>query len=148
MDITGFLCVSLGSTTVQLHDNLGSRHACICSEARFNSQNGDHAWGLYYRRAAFDGRFLWEKDSMQKLLIKKCFLLTVGSVCRVKQFTTGLRIFSRTFGSCRWCSTISRCWDCDRGNCAVGAKVDSSWQEDHDRQCKNCIRVFPWFSIL
>jgi hypothetical protein len=28
MDIIGFLCVSLGSSTVQLHDSLGSRRAC------------------------------------------------------------------------------------------------------------------------
>jgi hypothetical protein len=26
MDVIGFLCVSLGSSTVQLHDSLGSRH--------------------------------------------------------------------------------------------------------------------------
>jgi hypothetical protein len=39
MDITGFLCVSLGSSTVQLLDSLGSRRACACSEAGFGSQN-------------------------------------------------------------------------------------------------------------
>jgi hypothetical protein len=33
MDVIGFLCVSLGSITVQLHDSLGKRHACACSEA-------------------------------------------------------------------------------------------------------------------
>jgi hypothetical protein len=35
-----------------------------------------------------------QKDSMQKLYeyIKKCFLFTVGSVCRVKWFTTGLHM--------------------------------------------------------
>jgi hypothetical protein len=27
---------------------------------------------------------------MQRLFVKKCFLFTVGSVCRVKQFTTGM----------------------------------------------------------
>jgi hypothetical protein len=43
MDVTGFLCVSLGSSTVQLHDSIGSRHACTCSEADFGNQNGDHA---------------------------------------------------------------------------------------------------------
>jgi hypothetical protein len=44
MDVIGFLCVSLGSSsTVQLHDSLGSRRACACSEAGFGSQNGDHA---------------------------------------------------------------------------------------------------------
>jgi hypothetical protein len=33
----------------------------------------------------------WQKDSMQRTFIKKCFLFTVGSVCRVKRFTTGSR---------------------------------------------------------
>jgi hypothetical protein len=28
MDVTGFLCVSLGSSTVQVHDNLGSNAHC------------------------------------------------------------------------------------------------------------------------
>jgi hypothetical protein len=43
MDVIGFLCVSLGGSTVQLHDSLGSRRACARSEAGFSSQNGDHA---------------------------------------------------------------------------------------------------------
>jgi hypothetical protein len=43
MDVIGFLRVSLGSSTIQLHDRLGSRHACPCSEAGFSSQNGDRA---------------------------------------------------------------------------------------------------------
>jgi hypothetical protein len=38
--ILGSLCVSLGSSTVQLHDSLGSRRECTCSEAGFSSQNG------------------------------------------------------------------------------------------------------------
>jgi hypothetical protein len=29
-----------------------------------------------------------QKDSMQRLFINKCFLFTVGSVCRIKRFTT------------------------------------------------------------
>jgi hypothetical protein len=41
MDVICFLCISLGSSTVQLHDNLGSRRAFACSEAGFSSQNGD-----------------------------------------------------------------------------------------------------------
>jgi hypothetical protein len=36
-------------------------------------------------------RFCGQKDSMQRIFIKKCFLFTVGSVCRVKRFTTGSR---------------------------------------------------------
>jgi hypothetical protein len=31
--------------------------------------------------------------------------------------------------------------------CAAGGRVDSSWQEDNDRQCSSCTRVFPWFTI-
>jgi hypothetical protein len=42
MDIIGFLCVSLGSSTVQFHDSLGSRRACACSETGFSSQISDH----------------------------------------------------------------------------------------------------------
>jgi hypothetical protein len=37
MDIIGVLCASLHSTTVQLHDSLGSRHTCACSEAGFSA---------------------------------------------------------------------------------------------------------------
>jgi hypothetical protein len=33
--------------------------------------------------------FCGQNDSMQRILIKKCFLFTEGSVCRVKRFTTG-----------------------------------------------------------
>jgi hypothetical protein len=43
MDVIGVLCVLLDSSTVQLHDSLGSIRACACSEAGFSSPNGDHA---------------------------------------------------------------------------------------------------------
>jgi hypothetical protein len=32
-----------------------------------------------------------QKDSMQRIFTKKCFLFTVRTVCRVKRFTTGWR---------------------------------------------------------
>jgi hypothetical protein len=35
--------------------------------------------------------FCGQKDSIQRIFIKKCFLFTVGSACRVKRFTTGWR---------------------------------------------------------
>jgi hypothetical protein len=39
-------------------------------------------------------RFLCEqKDSMQRIYIKKCFLFTMVSVCLVKRFTTGWQKF-------------------------------------------------------
>jgi hypothetical protein len=40
---------------------------------------------------------------MQRIFIKKCFLLTVGSVCRVKRFTTGwqkFRLWRRGSNTC------------------------------------------------
>jgi hypothetical protein len=36
-------------------------------------------------------RFCGQKDSMRRIFIKKCFLFMVGSVCRLKRFTTGSR---------------------------------------------------------
>jgi hypothetical protein len=60
--------VSLGSSTVQLHDSLGSRRSCACSEAGFSSQNVNRAWDMYYRKAAFCCAFLWAKDSTQRLI--------------------------------------------------------------------------------
>jgi hypothetical protein len=90
MDVIDFLYVSLGSSTVQLHDNLG-RRACACSEASFCGQN-DHAWGVYYRRAAFSCAFFCgQKNQVQRIFIRKCFPFTVGSVCHVQRFTTGSR---------------------------------------------------------
>jgi hypothetical protein len=43
MDVTDFLCVLLCSSTVQIHESLGGRHACTCSDAGFIIQNGDRA---------------------------------------------------------------------------------------------------------
>jgi hypothetical protein len=42
MEVIEFLCVSVGSSTVQRHESLGSRRACACSKAGFSSQNADH----------------------------------------------------------------------------------------------------------
>jgi hypothetical protein len=76
MDVIGFVYVSLGNSTVKLHDGLGNRCACAYSEAGFSSQNGDRAY-VYYRRAAF---CCGQEDSLQRIFIKKCFLFTVESV--------------------------------------------------------------------
>jgi hypothetical protein len=37
--------------------------------------------------------FCGQKDSMQRIFINKCFLFTVGSVCRVKRSTTAWQTF-------------------------------------------------------
>jgi hypothetical protein len=68
MDVISFLCVSLGSSTIQLHDSLGSRSACACSEAGFSSQNDDRVFGVYYRRATyFYGQGLDEKNIRKEM---------------------------------------------------------------------------------
>jgi hypothetical protein len=70
MDVIDFLCVSLGSSTVQLYDSLGSRRACACSEAGFNSLNGDHARGMNYWIAAFYSvLFCGKKNSIQRIFL-------------------------------------------------------------------------------
>jgi hypothetical protein len=39
-------------------------------------------------------RFLWAKNTMQRIFINKYFLLTVESVCRVKKFYLGGKCFA------------------------------------------------------
>jgi hypothetical protein len=41
MKVIGFIYLSLGSSTFQLHDTLGSRRAYAYIEAGFSSKNGD-----------------------------------------------------------------------------------------------------------
>jgi hypothetical protein len=43
MNVLGFPCASLGSSTVQLHGSLDSRRACTCSEVGFSSKNENRA---------------------------------------------------------------------------------------------------------
>jgi hypothetical protein len=70
--------VSLGSSTAQLHECLGSRRACAYSEDGFSSQNGDCAWGLYYRRAAICCAFWWALNAKD---ILKEMILVYGGKC-------------------------------------------------------------------
>jgi hypothetical protein len=69
MDVIGFLCVSLGSSTVQLHDRLSSRRACACSEACFSSEEE----GAIVR-------FLWAKGLNTEDIHKDMFPL-YGEKC-------------------------------------------------------------------
>jgi hypothetical protein len=97
MDVIRFLCVSLGSSIAQLHNSLCSRCACACSEDGCSSQIGDRAWGVYESTTEEQRsveRFCGRKCSMQRMLIKKCFLFTVGSVCRVKRLSLGGKSFA------------------------------------------------------
>jgi hypothetical protein len=83
MDVIGFLCVSLGSSTVQLHDSLGFRHACACSEAGFSSQY-DRPWGVYYWEQCFIVRYLWAKWLNAEGITKEVFPLYVGKGSSLK----------------------------------------------------------------
>jgi hypothetical protein len=76
--------VSLGSSTVQLHCSIDSRRACALLESGLSSQ----------RRPCLKSSVLLcvlfgQHDSMQRILMKQCFLFTVGSVYRLKWFTPG-----------------------------------------------------------
>jgi hypothetical protein len=91
MDVIGSLCVSLGSSSVQLHDSLGSRHACACSEAGSVDKVATVLEGVLPKSSVLLCVFCEQKDSVQIIFIKKCYLFKVGSVCRVKRFITGSR---------------------------------------------------------
>jgi hypothetical protein len=86
MDAIGFLCVSLGSSTVKLHDSLGSGHPSARSEAGFSSQNVDHASGVYYQRVAFFCTFLWAKGLSVKDIYKEMFSVYGGKCLLRKRF--------------------------------------------------------------
>jgi hypothetical protein len=87
-------------------------------------------------------RFLWTKGLNAKDIHKKVSYLWKEVLIALSISQLSREILSRMFKSCR-----SPCSDCDRSKCAAGRRVVSSWQEDNDRQCSNCTRVFLWFSI-
>jgi hypothetical protein len=87
MDVIGFLIVSLGSSTVQFRDSLGSRSTCDYSEAGFSSQKGYRDCRYTTNEQSSVVRSCGQKDLMQRIFIKKCFLCTVRSVCCVKRFS-------------------------------------------------------------
>jgi hypothetical protein len=95
MDVIGFLCVSLGSSTVQRNGNLGNRRACACSVAGFSSQNGDRVWGVYYRIAAFCcAFFLWAKGLEAKDIHKEMFPVYGGKCLSRKAVHNWVASFS------------------------------------------------------
>jgi hypothetical protein len=94
MDEIGFLYVSLGSSTVQLHDSPSSRRACICLEVGFSSQNGDRAC-VRYRRAAFSYTFLWVKGPDAKDNHKEIFPVYGGKCLSLKVVHNCVEKFSQ-----------------------------------------------------
>jgi hypothetical protein len=73
--------------------------------------------------------FLWKKDSMQRIFIKKYFQFMVGSVCCVKRFTTGSRNSLKDVRKSQMMPTRpGRPVEIvtEATVCAVGRRVDSS----------------------
>jgi hypothetical protein len=81
MDVIGFLCISLGSSRVQLRDSLGSSRTCSCSEAAFSSHNGDCA--NEEQRSIV--RFLWAKGLNAKAIHKEMFHIYGGKCLSLKK---------------------------------------------------------------
>jgi hypothetical protein len=77
MDVIGFLCVSLGSSTAQLHDSLGSRRACTNSEVGFSTQNDD-------RRAVFSCGVFVAKGIIAMDILKEMFPVYGGKCLSLK----------------------------------------------------------------
>jgi hypothetical protein len=84
MGVIYFLCISLGSSTVQLHDSLSTRRPCARSEHSFVVK-----MATVFEECTTEEQlsvvvpFCGQKNSMQRIFIKKCFLFAVGSLCRV-----------------------------------------------------------------
>jgi hypothetical protein len=71
-------------STAHLHDSLGSRRTCACSEAGFSSQNGDRAWWFHYRRAAYFCALLWAKGLNAKDIHNEMFCVYSGKCLSLK----------------------------------------------------------------
>jgi hypothetical protein len=84
--------------------------------------------------------FLWTKVLNAKDIHKEMFPVYGGKCFSCKAVHSWVKKFSRMLDQV---ILLRR----DKSNCAVGGRVDLSRQEDNSRQCSNCTRVLPWFSI-
>jgi hypothetical protein len=91
MDVISFLCVSPGSSTVQLHDSLASRCTCICSEAGFSSQNGNRVEECSTKEQHSVVHLLWATGLNIKDIHKEMFPVYSGKYLSCKALTTRLR---------------------------------------------------------
>jgi transposase len=94
MDVIGFLCLSLGSSTVKSHASLGSIRACPCSVAGLNSQHGDRAWGVYYWKAECCA-LLWTEGLNVKDTHKETFPVYGGKYLSRKAVHNWVEKFSQ-----------------------------------------------------
>jgi hypothetical protein len=91
VDVVGFLYVSLGSSTIQLHDSVGSRRACHVQRLVSVVKMATVLRGVLTKSSVLLCVFRGQRDSVQRIFINKYFLYTAGSICGVKRFTTGSR---------------------------------------------------------
>jgi hypothetical protein len=92
MNVTDFLCVSLGSSTVQLHDAQAHVQRLVSI-----LKNGDRDWGVYYRRAhpAVSFFFLWAKGLNTKDIHKDIFPVYGGKCLSPKAIHNCVENFSQ-----------------------------------------------------
>jgi hypothetical protein len=64
-----------------------------------------------------------QKDSVQKIFIKKCFLCTVASVCRVKRSTTGWQTFATFLDKVVNCFTLQTLLTVEKGKISLRISV-------------------------
>jgi hypothetical protein len=89
MDVTGFQCESLGSSTVELHDSPGSRRNVqrLVSVVKMRTV----LEVCYTEEQRYVVSFFVGRRTQCKAYSEICFLFTPGNVCRVKRFTAGSR---------------------------------------------------------
>jgi hypothetical protein len=75
--------------------------------------------------------FCEQKVSMQRIFTKKCFLFTVGCVCRVKRFTTGSRNSLKGVQKSQMMPDQVRKWlrQQSEDSCAVGFDALVKWRD-------------------
>jgi hypothetical protein len=122
MDVIGFLCASLGSSTVQLHDS--SRCACACLEANFSSQNGDRS-RICYCRAAFCCVFFWAKGLCAKDIHAEMFPVYGGKCLSRKVVHKWVQKFSQ---GCSAVASIIRGSDWDTSQMSSMLLVLTHWE--------------------
>jgi hypothetical protein len=89
MDVIGFVCVSLGSSTVQVYDSLNSSsHSPVqwlVSVVKLATKLEECTRSIEEQRSVVLFLLCGQMDSLQRIFIKNFFFFTVGSVCRVKR---------------------------------------------------------------
>jgi hypothetical protein len=89
MDVICFLYISLGSSTIQFmiiwKVDMQACVLCLVSIVKMSTV----LEGYTTEKLRPLVRLYGQKDSMQKIFIKKCFLFMLGRVCRVNRFRTG-----------------------------------------------------------